>query len=207
MGLAGSEGGPRRLPAQQISASGGRVHVLRLLRRALDAARRVPPPGTRQAVRGTLGTEVGYTGTDLGALLQQGFNTARSRSLLLVLSDFLDEGDWERALGPLARRHEVVAVWVRDAREVSLPDVGTVTFQDAETGEQLVLDTSQTSVRNAFEAQARARAAEMERRMARHGAALWTVSTAEPLVPALVHFIEQRRRTLVGAQRLLRQAG
>ena len=43
--------------------------------------------------------------------------------------------------------------------------------------------------------------------MARHGAALWAVSTAEPLVPALVHFIEQRRRTLVGAQRLLRQAG
>ena len=207
MGLAGSEGGPERLPAQLISSGGGRVHVLRLLRRALDASRRVPPPGSRQAVRGSLGTEVGYTGTDLGALLQQGFRTARSRSLILVLSDFMDEGDWERALGPLARRHEVVAVWVRDPREVSLPDVGTVTFQDAETGEQLVLDTSQTSVRSAFENLARARAAEMERRMARHGAALWTVSTAEPLVPALVHFIEQRRRTLVGAQRLLRQAG
>jgi uncharacterized protein (DUF58 family) len=207
MGLAGSEGGPERLPAQLISSGGGRVHVLRLLRRALDASRRVPPPGTRQAVRGSLGTEVGYTGTDLAALLQQGFRTARSRSLILVLSDFMDEGDWERALGPLARRHEVVAVWVRDPREVSLPDVGTVTFQDAETGEQLVLDTSQTSVRSTFEALARARATEMERRMARHGAALWTVSTAEPLVPALVHFIEQRRRTLVGAQRLLRQAG
>ena len=225
MGLTGSESGPDRLPAELISSGSGRVHVLRLLRRALDAARRVPAPGTRRAVRGTLGTEVGYTGTDLTALLEQGFRTAQSRSLVIVLSDFLEApapddspggsvggaaggpgGDWDRALGPLARRHEVVGVWVRDPRESALPDVGVVTFQDAESGEQLVLDTSQPSVRAAFERQAKAREASMEARFARHGATLWTISTAEPLVPALVHFLEQRRRTLVGAQRLLRQA-
>jgi uncharacterized protein (DUF58 family) len=217
MGLGGAEGDPERLPAELISSGSGRVHVLRLLRRALDAARRVPAPGTRRAVRGTLGTEVGYTGTDLAALLQQGFRTAQSRSLVIVLSDFLEEpgpdgpadgagADWDRALGPLARRHEVVGVWVRDPRETALPDVGVVTFQDAESGEQLVLDTSQPSVRAAFQDLAKSREAEMEARFARHGAALWAISTAEPLVPALVHFLEQRRRTLVGAQRLLRQA-
>jgi uncharacterized protein (DUF58 family) len=217
MGLGGAEGDPERLPAELISSGSGRVHVLRLLRRALDAARRVPAPGTRRAVRGTLGMEVGYTGTDLAALLQQGFRTAQSRSLVLVLSDFLEEPgpdgpadgagvDWDRALGPLARRHEVVGVWVRDPRETALPDVGVVTFQDAESGEQLVLDTSQPSVRAAFHDLAKSREAEMEARFARHGAALWAISTAEPLVPALVHFLEQRRRTLVGAQRLLRQA-
>ena len=217
MGLGGNESDPERLPAELISSGSGRVHVLRLLRRALDAARRVPAPGTRRAVRGTLGTEVGFTGTDLAAVLQQGFRTAQSRSLVLVLSDFLEEpgpdgaadgrdADWDRALGPLARRHELVGVWVRDPRETALPDVGVVTFQDAESGEQLVLDTSQPSVRAAFERLAKAREAEMEARFARHGAALWAISTAEPLVPALVHFLEQRRRTLVGAQRLLRQA-
>jgi uncharacterized protein (DUF58 family) len=149
---------------------------------------------------------VGYVGTDLGALLEQGFRTAHQRSLLVVLSDFLDGGDWDRALGPLARRHEVVGVWVRDPTEVALPDVGVVTFEDAETGEQLVLDTSQPSVRAAFASLGEARATELERLFSTHGAALWTVSTAEPLVPALVRFVEQRRRTLVGARRLLRPA-
>jgi uncharacterized protein (DUF58 family) len=209
-GFAGSEAGPERLPAELVASGAGRVHVLRLLRRALEATRRVAPAGVRRGVRGSLGTDVGSTGTDLAALLEQGFRTAGSRSLVIVLSDFLDEADdaqreWERALGPLARRNEVVGVWVRDPREVALPDVGVVTFRDAESGEQLVVDTSQPSVREAFELLGKARAAEMERRFARHGAALWTISTDEPLVPALVHFLEQRRRTLVGAQRLLRQ--
>jgi uncharacterized protein (DUF58 family) len=206
VGLAGSGGAPERLPAELVRSGGGRVHVLRLLRRALDATRRVPPPGQRRGVRSALGVELGHLGTDLAALLEQGFRTAGQRALVVVLSDFLDDGDWERALGPLARRHEVVGVWVRDPREVALPDVGVVTFEDAEGGEQLVVDTSQPSLRAAFAAGAAARAAEMERRFARHEAALWVVSTGEPLVNALVHFVEQRRRTLVGAQRLLRAA-
>jgi uncharacterized protein (DUF58 family) len=161
-------------------------------------------------VRGALGTEIGYTGTDLAALLEQAFRTATQRSLVIVVSDFLDEGDelgdWERPFGPLARRHEVIGVWVRDPRETALPDVGVVTFEDAESGEQLIADTSQPSLRAAFQALATARVERMTARFARYGAVLWTISTAEPLVPALVHFLEQRRRTLVGTQRLLRQS-
>ncbi len=247
MGLVGRPAGPERRSAEMVTTGGGRVHVLQLLRRALDAARRVPAPGGRQPVVGPLGTEIGYTGTHLASLLEQGFRTAHGRSLVVVLSDFLDEDwtpmqgsmplhplsapapgaraaagpprlgrwdasaaaeslpAWERALGPLARRHEVVGVWVRDAREVEMPDAGVVTFQDAESGEQLVVDTSQPSFRAAFAGLAAAREAEMERRFARHGATLWKVSTAEPIVTALVHYLEQRRRTLVGARRLLRQ--
>lgn len=250
-GLAGRDAVAERLTAERVTTGGGRVHVLQLLRRALDAARRVPAAGTRRAVVGALGTEIGYTGTHLASLLEQGFRTAHGRSLVLVVSDFLDEDwapvagytpprpaaessvralnarsaavpprlgrwdaadaseglpAWERALGPLARRHEVVGVWVRDPREVAMPDAGVVTFEDAESGEQLVVDTSQPSFRAAFAALAAARAAELERRFARHGAALWTISTAEPIVTALVHYLEQRRRTLVGARRLLRQS-
>ena len=233
------------MPAELVSAAGGRTHVLRLLQRALDAVRRVPAPG---AVHPAPDTPV----TDLAALLEQAFRTARQRSLVVVLSDFLDaagadegrttkdesasvlrpssfvpqsgslasapfrtastaavgpavtrEQAWERALAPLARRHEVVGVWIRDPREVQLPDVGVVTFEDAETGQQLAVDTSQPSLRAAYAARAAQRAAQVERTFARHGAALWQLSTAEPLVPALVTFVEQRRRTLLGAQRLL----
>jgi uncharacterized protein (DUF58 family) len=174
-------------------------------------------------------------GTHLEVLLRQAFRTAGQRSLVIVLSDFLDDqeltaGDeedanslaehwyanettrrnargldrlsWTRALAALAQRHEVVGVWVRDPREEALPDVGVVTFQDAETGQQMVVDTSQPALRTAYNALAARRRAAMERAFARTGASLWTVSTAEPLVPALIRFLDQRRRTAVGVRRL-----
>jgi hypothetical protein len=195
----------------------------------LAAARSVPAPGT-------VAPSAASRRTDLATLLEQAFRTAAQRSLIFVLSDFLDgarsseahvpgseawrterdassegpaaEGSqWERALAPLTRRHEVVGVWIRDPREVELPDVGVVTFEDAETGEQLVVDTSQPSLRAAYAALGSARAARLEQIFGRHGATLWTLSTAEPFVPALVRFLDHRRRTLLGAQRLLGRPG
>ncbi|MBI3972032.1 MAG: DUF58 domain-containing protein [Chloroflexi bacterium] len=198
----------RELPAEVVAAAGGRAHVLQLLQRALAAVRR--------ASAAVGGSPARRRATDLAALLRQTFGTVRQHSLVIVLSDFLTgeapasghsptrggESTWERALGPLARRHELVGVWVRDPREIELPDVGVVTFEDAETGEQLVVDTSQPSVRETYASQASERLKRMEHLFGRHGAALWTVTTAAPLVPALVRFLDQRRRTAIGAQRL-----
>jgi len=209
------------MPAEVVRAGSGRQHVLHLLQRAMAAAGQVPAAGTVPvAGRPPI--------SDLAALLEQAFRTARGRSLVLVLSDFLEAGPldassqegqssqagqagqagkpgdaWHKAFAPLARRHEVVGVWLRDPREVELPPAGIVTFQDAETGEQVVVDTSQPTLRAAFARLARKRAAAVERLFALNGAALWMLSTAEPFVPALVTFLEQRRRTLVGARRLL----
>jgi hypothetical protein len=144
--------------------------------------------------------------SDLGALLEQTFRTARGRSLVLIMSDFLaaDGNDerWMKAFAPLARRHEVVGVWVRDPREMELPRVGVVTLQDAESGEQVVVDTTQPSVRAAFAALAEAKRRTIEHLFALHGAGLWELSTAAPFVPSLVTFLEQRRKTAVGARRL-----
>jgi uncharacterized protein (DUF58 family) len=136
---------------------------------------------------------------------------------VVIISDFLDahlgktEGGqpegWQRALAPLAQRHEVVGVWLRDRREMELPPVGVVTFQDAETGEQVVADTSQPTLREAYARLARERAAAMERLFSLHAAALWMLPADEPFVPALVRFLDQRRRTLVGARRLLGAVG
>jgi len=206
------------MPAEVVRAGSGRQHVLHLLQRAMAVVGRVPAAGTVPvADRPPV--------SDLAALLEQAFRTARGRSLVLVLSDFLEAGPldassqegqsgqvgqagkpgdaWHKAFAPLARRHEVVGVWLRDPREVELPPAGIVTFQDAETGEQVVVDTSQPTLRAAFARLARERAAAVERLFALNGAALWMLSTAEPFVPALVTFLEQRRRTLVGARRLL----
>ncbi len=94
-------------------------------------------------------------------------------------------------------------MWIRDPREEALPDTGVVTFEDAESGEQIVVDTSQPSLRVAYARLAAQRAQALEALCARHGISLWPLSTEEPLVPALVRFLERRRRAAAGAERLL----
>src|SRR3954447_18627537 len=122
-----------------IEPRGGRHQVLRL---ALDLLQAPTDAGTA---------------TDLPGLFRAAVGTARRRSLVFVLSDFISEPGWERALGMLAQRHEVVAVRLWDAREVGLVDAGVVVLRDAETGEQLVVDTSDPRFRRRFEAAATAR--------------------------------------------------
>lgn len=208
---------PEKLPAEVVRAGSGRLHVLHLLQRTMAAVGRVPAAGTYRPPQDEWGRERPPV-SDLAALLEQAFRTARGKSLVLIMSDFLaqdgtDETSahrgpaWMKGFASLARRHEVVGVWLRDPREVELPRVGVVTLQDAESGEQVVVDTSQPSLRAAYEAQAEERRRTMERLFALHGAALWSLSTHDAFVPALVTFLEQRRRTLVGARRLLAAVG
>ena len=107
----------------------------------------VPPASGRTAVlrllahleRATAGeTAGGGTGaTDLGRSLQEAGRLTRRRSLLVVISDFLSPPGWEPPLRALALRHEVVAARIIDPRELDIPDVGLVTFEDPETGQQL----------------------------------------------------------------------
>jgi hypothetical protein len=94
---------------------------------------------TRDLLRPAIGVTAP---TALEGLFRAGANTIRRRSLVFVLSDFISEPGWERSLGLLAQRHEVVAVRIWDAREVGMVDAGVVVLQDAETGEQLLVDTS-----------------------------------------------------------------
>lgn len=216
-----------RRPAVMVNAGGGRQHVLQLLQRAMDVAGRARGRRTQMP-------DGQVPGSDLQLLLRQAFGVTGQRTLMFVVSDFLDTYDpaltkeprqnqapterfsgaavapvdsqkavhWVRALATLTRRHEVIGVWVRDPREEALPDVGVVMMEDAETGEQMAVDTSQPALREAYARQAVQRAQRMERAFARHGAALWAITTDEPLVTALVRFLEQRRRTLIGTQRL-----
>ena len=89
----------------------------------------------------------------------------KRRSLVFVVSDFISEPGWESALARLARRHEVVAVRLYDPLEMDLPDLGLVMMQDAETGEQLLVDTADPGFRKRFAAAAeRARGGTARRR-------------------------------------------
>ena len=76
--------------------------------------------------------------TDLTPLLTGALHAIKTRSLVFIISDFISAPGWEKPLSLLNRRHEVLAIRLWDPREIDLPDIGAVTIEDAETGEQTV---------------------------------------------------------------------
>ncbi len=160
-----------------IPARGGRHHVLHLLH-TLQAR-----PETN-----ILGP------TRLHELLESAANLVRRRSTVFVVSDFITEPGWEKPLGQLARRHEVVAVRLLDPLELDLPDLGLIPIRDAETGEQLLVDTHDAGFRKRFARIAAQREAELRQSLARAGVDTLELSTDDNLVDAIMRFTDLRKR-------------
>ena len=118
----------------------------------------------------------------------------RRRSLVVVVSDFITAPGWERPLLQLAERNEVVAIRLVDPREYELPDAGVIVVEDAETGEQLLVDSSDAEFRHRLRAAGEAREAELREATLRVGVDIYEVSTGDDLVPALVRIVESHRR-------------
>ena len=134
------------------------------------------------------------TATNLTDLFQAAAGTIKRRSLVIIVSDFISEPGWERPLSLLSRRHELVAIRLFDPREFELPEVGLVVVEDAETGELLSVDMSDPEFRRRFHEVASARQVELKAAASRASVDLYTVSTQEDLVGALVRIVELRRR-------------
>jgi len=134
------------------------------------------------------------TSTNLTELFHAAAGTITRRSLVVVVSDFISEPGWERPLSLLSQRHELVAIRLFDPREFELPDAGLLVMEDAETGELLSVDTSDPEFRRRFYEAATARQLELKAAIQRSGVDLYTVSTQEDLVGALVRIVELRRR-------------
>ncbi len=115
----------------------------------------VPPGRGRdhalRIVRDLLAREPVGRGTDLAGALRFAQRVLRRRGIVALISDFQAEG-YEKALGALRRRHDVVALHVRDPREGDVPAAGLVAFTDPETGERVVADTARPEVRRALRA-------------------------------------------------------
>ncbi len=121
----------------------GEKHVMRVIREILgfeappaasaqtDATRRVPRLGAA---------------TDLKSMLEALAHVARRRSVSFIISDFFASG-YERALALASAKHDVIPVVLTDRREMDLPDVGLATFEDLESGEMVIVDTSDKRVR------------------------------------------------------------
>jgi uncharacterized protein (DUF58 family) len=134
------------------------------------------------------------TVTALGGLLETALGVIRRRSLVVVVSDFISEPGWERPLLQLTERNEVVAIRLVDPNEFALPDAGMIVVEDAESGEQLLIDSSDPVFRQRLKAAGEAREAELQAATARAGVVLHDVGTDEDLVTALVRIVESRRR-------------
>ncbi len=160
-----------------IPPRSGRIQVLRLLH---DLMRESTAPAK--------------TTTHLSVLLNAGLNTFKSRSLVFVISDFISEPGWERSLALLNRRHEMIGIRLWDPREVEMPNVGLIAVEDAETGEQLYVDTSNPQFRQRFFAAAEQREAALNAALNRAGVDLYAISTEENLVTAIIRMAALRKK-------------
>jgi len=160
-----------------LPARGGRGHVLRLLHSMQERPEiKVSAP------------------TRLDDLLRAAAQFLRRRSTVFVVSDFISEPGWEKTLGELAQRHEVVAVRLLDPLELELPDLGLIPIRDAETGEQLLVDTHDKGFRQRFARIAAQREAELRQSLTRAGVDTLELSTDGDLVDAIMRFTEMRKR-------------
>ena len=162
-----------------IPARGGRLQVLRLINDLLKQPHLPKAPFT-----------------NLTPLLEAGLNSIKQRSLVFIISDFISTPGWERPLNLLNQRHEVLAIRLWDPREVELPDIGPIIMEDAETGEQLYVDTHDKKFRQRFEEIARRREADLREAFKHAGVDMLPLSTEDDLVRAIVRFatLRQQRR-------------
>jgi len=158
-----------------------------------------PGSGRNQALR--IGREIARSPadrppgtTDLAAMLQAVTSLAKRRSLIVVISDFIGTGDWERPLLRLAHRNEVVALRVVDAADAAIPEVGLVVVEDAETGEQMLVDSGDPWFRSRFRDGVDRRDAAVLAGMRRAGVPQHRVDTDTDLVDTLVSVVSETQR-------------
>ena len=160
-----------------VPARSGRNQVLRLINDMLKQPRLPKAPFT-----------------DLAPLLKTALNSIKSRALVFLISDFISEPGWEGPLNLLNQRHEVLAIRLWDPREMELPDIGPVIMEDAETGEQVYVDTHDKKVRSRFADAARRREAIVNENFKHAGVDALSLSTEEDLVRAIVRFAKLRQQ-------------
>lgn len=159
-----------------IPAAGGKMQVLRLIN---DLQKE---PKLRRAPF-----------TSLTTLIDAGNHVIRRRSLVFLVSDFISEPGWQLPLRYLTQKHEVLTVRLWDPREVEIPDIGMVVIEDAETGEQLFVDTHDKKFRERFTKAAHKREEQINQAFKQAGVDVLALSTEDDLVKAILRFANLRK--------------
>ncbi len=160
-----------------IPAGGGRRHVLRIL----DRINTRPAQGAASA-------------TNLESFLKGALQYIPRRSLVFVVSDFISAPGWERALAQLVQRHELLAVRIFDPLELELPDLGLIVMSDAETGEQIFVDTHDPGFRSRFVEAAQRREEALFAALRKAAVDTLELSTEDELLDAILRFSALRRQ-------------
>jgi len=163
-----------------ISPKSGRKQVLQLLHRM-----------QARPVAKELGTA-----TDLGVFLREAAPIMPRRSLVFVVSDFISAPGWDKPLAHLTQRHDVVAVRLFDPLEMNLPDLGLLLMQDAETGEQIFVDTHDKGFRKRFAAAADLRETQLREAFSHAGVDVLELATDDDLVEAMMRFVDLRKQRM-----------
>lgn len=159
-----------------IAPKKGRQHTLRLIREMLY----FEPQGK---------------GTNISKALEYMNKLITRRAVVFLISDFLSP-DFTKQLTVAGKRHDVVAMPISDPGEEKLPDVGLITFEDAETGEQIEINTSSYSVRNRFAVQEAKRREELDKILRSRGIDIVPLATDKDYLIPLRNFFEQRERRM-----------
>ncbi|WP_245380208.1 DUF58 domain-containing protein [Kibdelosporangium banguiense] len=160
----------------RIPARGGLAYARGLIRKVAETPS--PPEGTAG---------------DLATLIEQLRRPPRRRGLVVVISDFLGDVTWQRALRGLSARHDLIAIEVVDPRDVDLPDVGTVVLSDPETGRQREVHASPL-LRREFAAAAQQHRTNVAAAIRRAGAGHLVLRTDSDWVADTVRFVVARKR-------------
>ena len=133
-------------------------------------------------------------GNDLARTLELVRRPPRRRGMVVVISDFLGDADWERPLRGLGERHELLGVEILDPRELNLPTAGLVTFVDPESGEQIEVQTSDRALRERYAAAAHQQRVDIAAMLRRAGADHLRLRTDSDWLADVVRFVVTRRR-------------
>ena len=134
-----------------------------------------------------------FQATDLKRVLADAAGLLKRRSLGFIVSDFIAASGWEQPMGQLASRHDVIAVRLSDPMEMLMPDLGLLTFQDAESGEQLFVDTHDRGFRGRFAAAAQAREDQLRSAFQSAGVDTLELSTEDDITDAVLRFADMRK--------------
>ncbi|MBN1393235.1 MAG: DUF58 domain-containing protein [Sedimentisphaerales bacterium] len=131
--------------------------------------------------------------TNISQALDYIAKVTRKRATVFLVSDFI-ETDFEKPLSLLNKRHDVIAVSVRDRAEIALPNVGMIEFADAETGEVVLVDTSSRQFRNRYGDMCSRRFSELQGMLRTVNVDCISISTDKPYIQDLIRFFHMRHR-------------
>ena len=155
----------------------GRSHVMRVIREILFLE------------------EPEHGKTDIKMALEYLQKICTRRSVVFLITDFIDEG-YEQAMTLVSKKHDLIPVTITDPRETELPDIGFIDLMDAETGERVLIDSSDSKVRRTFKALALKRNEELKKFFRQLNSDSIEIQTNKSYVDALVKFFKMREKKM-----------